>query len=211
VAEGINSASCGISFGYEWILNRLQSNIDGSHACSVDDLALVTAVLRKDRKATAELVETYADTVYAYVRRRMAPRYDLVDDLVQDTFLAAWEHLRNFRGSSSLRGWMLGIARHKVEDHYRSQLRVAQLDVEPIEELAAPIDIEAIADVERTEQRARKVLEDLPAHYSVALQRRYWERRSTREMAQATGRTEKAVERLLARARKQFRMRWLND
>jgi DNA-directed RNA polymerase specialized sigma24 family protein len=37
---------------------------------------------------------------------------------------------------------------------------------------------------------------------------RYWERRSAAEMAAATGRTEKAIERLLARARGQFRRRW---
>ena len=78
------------------------------------------------------------------------------------------------------------------------------------EELPADeIDLEAIADRERTEQRARQVLEELPEHYSVALQWRYWEKRSTRRMAEATGRSEKGIERLLARAREQFRRRWL--
>jgi DNA-directed RNA polymerase specialized sigma24 family protein len=49
---------------------------------------LVGAVLRKDRKATARFVAEYTDGVYAYVRHRLAPRADLVDDLVQDVFLA---------------------------------------------------------------------------------------------------------------------------
>ena len=52
------------------------------------------------------------------------------------------------------------------------------------------------------------VLEDLPEHYSAAFQWRYWEKRSARQMAEATGRTEKAIERLLARARDEFRRRW---
>jgi RNA polymerase sigma factor (sigma-70 family) len=71
------------------------------------------------------------------------------------------------------------------------------------------VDVEAIADRRRTEQRARQVLAELPEHYSVVLQWRYWEKRSAREMAEATGRSEKAIERLLARAREQFRRRWL--
>jgi RNA polymerase sigma-70 factor (ECF subfamily) len=176
-----------------------------------DDVALVTAVLQRDRKATAEFVNTYTDAVYAFIRRRLSPRHDLVDDLVQEVFIAAWENLTSFRGTSPLRAWLLGIARHKVEDYYRKLLQAAQpLESSVAEELpAVELDIEAIADRERTEQRAHQVLDELPEHYSVALRWRYWEKRSAREMAEATGRSEKAVERLLARAREQFRRRWL--
>jgi hypothetical protein len=65
-----------------------------------DDVALVTAVLQRDRKATAEFVNTYTDAVYSFIRRRLSPRHDLVDDLVQDVFIAAWENLKSFRGTS---------------------------------------------------------------------------------------------------------------
>ena len=176
-----------------------------------DDVALVTAVLQRDRKATAEFVNTYTDAVYSFIRRRLSPRHDLVDDLVQEVFIAAWENLDSFRGASPLRAWLLGIARHKIVDHYRRLLQSAQpLEPEAAEDLpASELDMEAIADRKRTEQRAPQVLEELPEHYSVALQWRYWEKRSARQMAEATGRSEKAIERLLARAREQFRRRWL--
>ena len=180
--------------------------------CGVDDdVALVTAVLQKDRKATAEFVNTYTDAVYLFIRRRLSPRLDLVEDVVQEVFIAAWENLDSFRGVAPLRAWLLGIARHKVEDHYRRLLLSAQsLEPEAAEQLpASELDMEAIVDRKRTEQRARQVLADLPEHYSVALRWRYWEKRSAREVAEATGRSEKAIERLLARAREQFRRRWL--
>jgi len=96
-------------------------------ANQLSDRDLVAEVLRKDRKATAEFVARYADHVYSYVRRRLIPRADLVEDLVQEVFLAAWENLEKFRGESALRTWLLGIARHKVEDHYRKRLREHQL------------------------------------------------------------------------------------
>ena len=175
-----------------------------------DDVALVTAVLQRDRKATAEFVDTYTDAVYAFIRRRLSPRLDLVEDLVQEVFIAAWENLNSFRGASPLRAWLLGIARHKVEDYYRRLLQSAQpLEPATAEELPAEdLDMEGIADRERTERRARQVLEELPERYRVALQWRYWEKRSARQMAKAAGRSEKAIERLLARAREQFRRRW---
>ena len=76
-----------------------------------EDARLVEAVLQKDRKATAEFVACYSDGLYAYLHRRLVPRVDLVDDLLQEVFLAALENLAAFQGRSSLKAWMLGIAR----------------------------------------------------------------------------------------------------
>jgi len=194
-----------------WDLNSIPCTSRQSGQAPSDDVALVAAVLRKDRKATAEFVNTYTDAVYSFIRRRLSPRVDLVEDLVQEVFIAAWENLNSFRGVSPLRVWLLGIARHKVEDYYRGLLQSAQpLEPSVAEELpAVEFDLAAIADRERTEQRARQVIEELPEHYAAALKWRYWEKRSARQMAEVTGRSEKAIERLLARAREQFRRRWL--
>lgn len=175
------------------------------------DRELVAEILSKDRKATAEFVARYADHVYAYVRRRLIPRADLVEDLVQEVFLAAWESLDKFRGDSSLRNWLLGIARHKVEDHYRKRLRELQLEDarENVEsEPASALDLEEALAKSQVGQRTRTILTTLPETYSVILQWRYWEKRSLRDIAVQTGRTEKAIERLLARARQQFKKRW---
>ena len=209
-SPGINRDTGGIYSNGTYALCDTEGVAHYSEDSVAADLALVAAVLRKDRKATADFVNTYTDAVYSFIRRRLNPRLDLVDDLVQDAFIAAWENLGRFRGSSSLRGWLLGIARHKVEDHYRRRLQDAHpLDAELAEILpdTGP-GVEAVADRERIEQQARKVLDEMPQHYSMALLWRYWERRSAREVAEATGRSEKAVERLLARAREQFRRRW---
>ena len=88
-----------------------------------EDLVLVQAVLRRDRKATAEFVSRYSGHIYSYVRSRLAPRYEQVEDLVQEIFLSAWKSLRRYRASGSLHAWVMGIARHKVEDYYRERLR----------------------------------------------------------------------------------------
>ena len=177
------------------------------------DRELVEAVLRKDRKASAELVSSHADHVYAYVRHRLIPRADLVDDVVQEVFLAAWENLRRYQGNAPLRHWLMGIARHKVEDYYRARLREPEpMDDQPDSpETAEDPGLEEIMDREQKETRVHRVLSDMPEAYSLALLWRYWERRSAREIAQETDRTEKAVERLLARARADFKRRWNNE
>jgi RNA polymerase sigma-70 factor, ECF subfamily len=178
---------------------------------AVEDSALVAAVLRKDRKATAEFVARYADAVYGYVRARLAPRHDQIEDLVQEVFLSAWESLSRYRGTGSLEAWVMGIARHKVEDHYRERLRAP----EPIEDgdqgsgvaVVEPA-VHQLLEEDQVRKKTWQVLASLPEQYRLALVWRYWERASAREMAHKTGKTEKAIERLLARARAEFRGRW---
>ena len=142
----------------------------------------------------------------------MIPRSDLVEDLVQDVFLAAWTSLPKFRGQSSLQSWLLGIARHKVEDYYRARLREAMAEPESIaSEPVGELRLDEFLDQERRQQKVRRILQALPEAHGLILLWRYWEQRSAREMAEQIGRTEKAIERLLARAREQFKRRWNDD
>ncbi len=179
-----------------------------------DEQELVAAVVRRDRKATAEFVGRFSDPVYVYVRHRLAPRADLVDDLVQDVFVAALKGLPSFAGRSSLKTWLVGIARHKVEDFYRAQLRrptPAELDDEsPLIPLEMP-ELDEQMDHAKRQVKTRRVLSQLPEPYGYALIWRYWENRSVKAIAAETGRTEKAGERLPARARAQFKRLWEAD
>jgi len=173
---------------------------------------LVAQVLAKDRKATAEFVARCADWLYSFVRHRLAPRTEMVEDLVQDILLAAWQGLPNFRGDANLRSWVLGIARHKVEDYYRRRIRDAESneDEDSVPEVAVVPMFEQQLDSAIQQERVQAILALLPEAYGLALLWRYRDSKSAREMAQLTGKTEKAIERLLARARENFRRRW-ND
>jgi RNA polymerase sigma factor (sigma-70 family) len=61
---------------------------------------------------------------------------------------------------------------------------------------------------QQREDRIQAAMATLPEIYRVVLLWRYWEDQSAAEIARSIGRTEKAVERLLARARQQFRERY---
>jgi RNA polymerase sigma factor (sigma-70 family) len=177
---------------------------------SHEDALLVSAILRRDRKATAEFVARYADVIYSYVRSRLWPRYEVVNDIVQEIFLAAWENLSQYRGTGPLQAWLIGIARHKVEAHYRAQLRAP----ESIDDLAPDLNALPSArgsnrlEQEQMQKKTWRVMTSLPEQYRLVLLWRYWDKASAREMAERTGKTEKAIERLLARARAEFRERW---
>jgi RNA polymerase sigma-70 factor, ECF subfamily len=192
-------------------LEPFQPKPRAAGAQELSDRELVAEVLAKDRKATAEFVARCADHVYGYVRRRLVPRADLAEDLVQEVFLAAWENLEKFRGDSTLQNWLLGIARHKVEDHYRRRLRELPLHDEDESFRNEPATLHGVEESlakRQAGEMTQEILASLPETYSVILLWKYWEKRSLREIAEQTGKTEKAIERLLSRARLQFKKRW---
>ncbi|MDQ2979471.1 MAG: sigma-70 family RNA polymerase sigma factor, partial [Acidobacteriota bacterium] len=142
-------------------------------------------------------------------------RPEAIEDLVQDVFLAAWKALPYFRGESELLTWLLGIARHKIGDYYGERLRRLVLADEADENeaaggLAILPGFDESLDRQRLEARARKILLTLPDSYRAVLVWRYWDQRPLAEMAAISANTEKAIERLLARARRLFRRKW-ND
>jgi RNA polymerase sigma-70 factor (ECF subfamily) len=172
---------------------------------------LVSAVLRKDRKATAEFVSLCSDWIYPFVHRRLLPRTEMVEDLMQEILISAWQNLANFRGDAGLRAWLLGIARHKIDDYYRKRIRDLEIDDNDSEEPAVRPPIEERLQTAAEQERVERTLSQLPEAYRLALIWRYRDGKSLREMAEVTGKTEKAMERLLARARESFKKRWNDD
>jgi RNA polymerase sigma-70 factor, ECF subfamily len=184
----------------------------GGEPAESREAQLVSAVLRKDRKATAEFVSLCSDWIYPFVRYRLLPHTDAVEDLMQEVLISAWRNLPNFRGDAGLRAWVLGIARHKVEDYYRKRIREAESEDEDID-TSEPTIVSQIQERLETavdHERVHRTLAQLSEAYGLALIWRYRDGKSLREMGQLTGKSEKAMERLLARARESFRKRW-ND
>ena len=110
---------------------RQMAEATGRSENANDDCCTCNRCLAKGSQGHRGIRNTYTDAVYSFIRRHLSPRHDLVYDLVQEVFIAAWESLNSFRGTSPLRAWLLGIARHKVEDYYRRLLQSAQ-PLEPV-------------------------------------------------------------------------------
>src|SRR5215471_12760829 len=129
-----------------------------------EDRDLIAGVLAKDRKATGEFVARCADWLYPFVRRRLVPRVEPLEDLVQDIVFAAWQALPRFRGEVGLRSWVMGIARHKLDDYYRKRINEVELseNEESTSEPASFPELEQHVDMTAMRQKVQKVLALLP-------------------------------------------------
>lgn len=184
-----------------------------SEAPLPSETALRRRILAGEAGAAAELLDAHLTPVYQFVHFRIGRDRAQVEDVVQDTFLTALQSLAAWDGRSSLRGWLVGIARNKIREARRRRAPV------PIEDVLAEADadIDAIlADVAReplpdhvlerreTSELVGAALSSLPAEYQRALLDKYVEGRSTSDIARATGRSAKAAESLLTRSRTAF-------
>src|SRR5512145_3414588 len=88
--------------------------------CS-EDFTLAQRVAGGDPAALSTLYERYADALFAFVYHRLdAPRSD-VEEIWQETWLAALRSIQSYRGQSQLFTWLCGLAQHKVADYCRKR------------------------------------------------------------------------------------------
>jgi RNA polymerase sigma factor (sigma-70 family) len=94
-----------------------------------------------------------------------------------------------------------------VDDYYRVRAREWDLDDADCAGTST-VQLDSALDKRRLRQRISDIVDHLPEQYRILLKWRYWDQRSTADIAEAVGRTPKAVERMLARARERFRCEW---
>lgn len=191
-------------------MERLTNQMMPTFSPFPEDLALARQITQGDTAALGSLYERYADALFAFIYHRLeAPRPE-VEEIWQETWLAAIRSLPTYRGQSQLSTWLCSLAQHKIADYCRKRGRQAQVFASDSTEMgeaaleSAPLPEEILA---RREVRSRVVqtLMALPEEYRLALSARYAEERSVEEVARLLGKPYKAAESLLGRAKKAFR------
>jgi len=64
----------------------------------------------------------HGDYLYRYAMSHLH-NTELAQDMLQETMLAGWKGHETFAGQSSTRTWLVGILKHKIIDHIRSEIR----------------------------------------------------------------------------------------
>lgn len=157
--------------------------------------------------ARAELLRLYDPAlpqVYGYLLRRCGRR-ETAEELTSETFLAAAAAVRRPDPPPLDVAWLIGVARHKLADHWR---RVAREERSLHAVASDPTDQPADDDPWDTRLdalRAADTLAGLAPQHRLALTLRYVDDRPVAEVARLLDRTVHATEALLVRARRAFR------
>ena len=174
------------------------------------DRDLVEAAAAGDRDAFDDLVRRYQGQIVNLARAMTASDAD-VDDMAQEIFVRVWRSLPKFRGESTFRTWLYGIALNVIRTHRgrRSKLRAlfwtasADSEVDPVEQAAdADPGIEQKVLLRDAIDRA---LKQLPEELRAALVLRDVQGLEYREIADALGVPIGTVESRIFRARQRLR------
>lgn len=156
--------------------------------------------------ALLELYDSALPEVYGYLLSRCGHK-TLAEDLTAETFLAAVDACRRDTAPELSVAWLIGVARHKLADHWRRTAReerglrvVAGERVESDDPWDERLDVIV----------ARSVLADLGPHHRAVLTLRYLDGLPVAEVAGCLDRTVHATEALLSRAKSAFRKSYVD-
>ena len=153
------------------------------------------------------LYDEAVDEVFRYLRARCGNRA-IAEDLTADTFLAAVGQIQRNAVDEVTVAWLIGIARHKLVDHWRRlerRPRTIQLDDSKATHDSGVPNGEEVWDTVIDREHVDAVMAELGEHHRSALVLRYFDGLPVPEVADHLGRTVHATETLLVRARRQFR------
>jgi len=168
---------------------------------------ILKKVLAGDRDAYRTIVKEYGSVVRACLAGHLSS-VDIVEDLAQETFIAAYEHLGDFDLEQDFGPWIKGIARNKMLMHLRRTYQHG----EALEKLKAKAAEKVFDDVARLQSSddgkavdaLRRCFEKLPQRLMGVLRARYFERESVTAIAGRHRTSVSAISSLLFRGRKEL-------
>lgn len=169
-----------------------------------DDLLLARQAYT-NAEAFAELYCRHVTRVYRYHMAHCGNVKD-AEDLTSQTFIAALEGVRSFRGSGSFAAWIMGIASKKRALFFRSSRAEIPLD-EALNIPAHDLPTEKAASHRLQMDYMRHALSQLSAERSEALILCYFGGLNPAEAGRVLGKSEAAVKMLLSRGLHDLRNR----
>jgi RNA polymerase sigma-70 factor (ECF subfamily) len=176
-----------------------------------DEERLIERLAAGDDHAFAEAVALHQGRVRAYLARWLRGR-DVVDDLAQEVFLAAYRGIAGYDRRVPLALWLLGIARHRALAHLRDLGRRRAREVAGVDEALLGWRIAALElDEQRSGMRADELaaleacLAQLPERSARLVSAHYLQGESLTAIAGRSGRGDGAVRMALARIRQALR------
>ena len=165
-----------------------------------DDFTLLDAWRAGDRAAGTQLFNRHFAAVNRFFRSKVDGG---VEDLVQGTFLACVEARDTFRGVSTFKAFLFGIARNFLLGRYRARRHDFDLLTHSAIDLgASPSQVVGSREEQRLLMHA---LRRLPLDHQIVIELYYWEELRGPELAEVLDISPHTVRSRLSRARTALR------
>jgi RNA polymerase sigma-70 factor, ECF subfamily len=167
----------------------------------VNDDELMTRIATGEEAAFRLLVERWETRVHAFLWRMTGSRED-AEDLAQETFVKVYANARRYQPADRFQSWLFRIAGNHVRSWARRRKIIGWIRYDPDmhDKPSTGPAPDAGLGADETSRQVQEALAGLPTRQRQALVMRRYHEMSQREIAEALGTTEGAVESLLIRA-----------
>jgi len=168
---------------------------------------LVKKIIKGNKKAVKIFYRKYEKRLFNYIMTRIDDPKD-AEEILQDSFLSAIDSLPLFKFKSSLYTWICSIARHEIADFYRKKrIKTFLFSHFPFLKtiVSKALGPELSLQEKETKQKIIHTFKNISEGYSQILRLKYIEGKTLKQIAKILGKTVKAVDSQLYRARKAFR------
>jgi len=159
-----------------------------------------------DHAAFAEFIDKYKETVFLCCRK-LGLREDEAEDVASETFLAAYNGLRRYRGQAQLGTWVWSIAYRQGIDFLRKNRRQWQFEAELDEGIGDNREQEPAAKLQsrEAEELVWEAVGRLPRLWAMAVILRYREEKSIVDIAKIMHIKENTAKTYLFRGRERLK------
>lgn len=192
-------------------------NVTQTENLESGDAELVRRMLTGDERAFSEFFNGHFNRLFRFALLRVRGDEEAAEEIVQSALVKAVRKLETFRGEAQLFTWLCTFCRHEISAHFErlrrqpGELRMMNLPPLDVDQALALLETppeqspEAVFRRKETAGIVHEALDQLPTRYGDALEWKYVEGASVREIAGRLQLGAKATESLLTRARAAFR------
>jgi RNA polymerase sigma-70 factor (ECF subfamily) len=139
------------------------------------------------RKAFGEVIALYSEPLYWQIRR-LVQSHDDANDLLQNTFIKAWQSLENFRGDAKLSTWLYKIALNESLTHLAKERKRLNISLDDQESaLAKTIEADQWFDGDELQLNLRKAIASLPEKQRIVFNMKYFDEMKYEDMSSILG------------------------
>lgn len=181
------------------LINEVMPAAATGRSADVDDVVLIQRIVRRDKAALSALYHEYDRRLVRFLGR-FTRREDLIEEVINDTFMVVWQKAEDFRGQARVSTWLMGIA-------YRvtlKTLRQGGIAHEPLDGNANERASEPFADHELTDW-VTKGLARLSVEQRLVMELAYVMGNSLEEIAEITSSPVSTVKARMFHARVKLR------
>ncbi|MCM1076829.1 MAG: sigma-70 family RNA polymerase sigma factor [Bacteroides sp.] len=139
------------------------------------------------REAFSELIKLYTEPLYRQIRR-MVQSHEDTDDILQNTFLKAWQNIENFRGDAKLSTWLYKIAINESLSFLEKESKRRGLSLDDEESgIVSTIHADTNIDGDALALKLREAIATLPEKQRLVFNMRYYDDMKYEQMSEIMG------------------------